>query len=256
MTHAPTELLLDLGNTRLKWAWLHATAESRWEAPELPVSMPVSALVHSDESTSWAELFREPMPQRIWLASVAGTRTEALRKAIERHWQCQLVNIQTPSQHGRWRNSYAQPHSLGVDRFLGMLGALSIAAQSTAQIVVLAGTALTIDVLAQSGAHLGGLIVPGPSLMRTSLNHGTAQLPLVATSALDLGRSTQAAIAAGSTLACAALIDKIAAQLPQAQLCLCGGAAQELRGALISTHANYRDDLIMLGLREFVRAQL
>jgi pantothenate kinase type III len=78
----------------------------------------------------------------------------------------------------------------------------------------------------------------------------------VATSALDLGRSTQAAIAAGSTLACAALIDKIAAQLPQAQLWLCGGAAQELRGALTSTHANYRDDLIMLGLREFVRAQL
>jgi type III pantothenate kinase len=248
-----TDLLLDLGNTRLKWAWLQATDEASSGAPEMPVSMPVSALVHSDDSASWAELFREPMPQRIWLASVAGERTEALRKAIARHWQCQLVNIQTPSQHGRWRNGYAQPQSLGVDRFLGMLGALSIAPQSSAHIVVLVGTAMTIDVLAQSGAHLGGLIAPGPSLMRASLNRGTAQLPLVAMSALDLGRSTQTAIAAGCTLACAALIDKIAAQTPQAQLWLCGGAAPELRGALASTHASYRDDLIMLGLRELAR---
>jgi type III pantothenate kinase len=135
------------------------------------------------------------------------------------------------------------------------LGAMSIASQNTAQIVVLAGTALTLDVLTETGAHLGGLIVPGPSLMRASLSRGTAQLPLVATSALDLGRSTQAAIAAGCTLACAALIDKIAAQLPQAQLWLCGGAALELRGALASAHANYREDLIMLGLREVASAQ-
>lgn len=237
-------LLLDLGNTRLKWAWLDSVLAARAGGQMIEPT----ALTHAGSDTDWSALFAEPPPQRIILASVAGELSNALTIAIRQRWGgLELQEIGTPAQFDRWRCSYAHPEKLGVDRFVAMLGALALAPVNTSCVIAVAGTALTIDVLDPHGAHLGGLILPGPQLMRSSLRRATAQLPLVQNPAHVLGQSTEAAIAAGTTRAGAALIQEVIAQYPGAMAFLSGGAASELKPA-IQRPINWRPDLLMQGM--------
>ena len=237
------ELLLDLGNTRLKWRW-------RMPAPDAKV---MSALTHVEPSKAsgvWDELFSETRPEKVWLASVAGIRADDLITEINQRWGCAVVRVRTPVQFDAWTNSYEVPERLGVDRFLAMLGALELAANSNL-VVAMAGTALTIDVLDANSTHQGGLIVPGPSLMRASLHRGTAELPFVNASSVDLGRSTADAIGAGSVRACVALIRSVAHDFPAAKLIISGGAAAELLPGLAAIAPAYIQDLVLRGLRVY-----
>ena len=235
------ELLLDLGNTRLKWAWRQRT----------PSSSLMSALTHAAPNNGagiWDALFLEARPQKVWLASVAGKHADDLTAEINRRWGSAVIRVRTPAQFAGWTNSYAAPERLGVDRFLAMLGALEFANQAEL-IVAMAGTALTIDVLDANSTHQGGLIVPGPSLMRASLHRATAELPFVNASSVQLGRSTAEAIGAGSVRACTALITSVAHDLPAAKLILSGGAAAELQPGLTAFAPLYVEDLVLRGLR-------
>lgn len=241
------ELLLDLGNTRLKWA----------RREPVPAGKLMSALTHAGSSKTngvWDALFLETRPQKIWLASVAGKHADALIAQINQHWGCSVIQVRTPAQFGAWTNSYEVPECLGVDRFLAMLGALGCAANSSL-VVAMAGTALTIDVLDANSAHQGGLIVPGPSLMRASLHRGTAELPLVNASSVALGRSTTDAIGAGSMRACVALIRSVAQDFLAAKMIISGGAAAELLPGLAANAPLYVEDLVLRGLRIYAAEQ-
>lgn len=237
-------LLLDLGNSRLKWAWLDQIEASK---NHVAVIEP-AALTHSGANTDWSPLFAQPRPERVVLASVAGDLSINLINAMQQRWGALPIHqLRTPAQFGRWRNSYAQPEKLGVDRFAAMLGAMALAPAGANCVVAVAGTALTIDVLSNDGAHLGGLILPGPQLMRSSLRRATAQLPLVQNAAQALGQSTEAAIAAGTTRAGAALLQEVISQHPQVSAFLSGGAAVELKSAM-HTPIQWRSDLLFQGL--------
>ena len=234
------ELLLDLGNTRLKWAW-------RFPAPGARLLSALTHAVPNKTSAVWGALFLEVRPQKVWLASVAGTHTDDLIIEINQRWGCEVIRVCTPAQFAGWTNSYEAPERLGVDRFLAMLGALDLAANSSL-CVAMAGTALTIDVLDARGIHQGGLIVPGPSLMRASLHRATAELPSVSTSSVSLGRSTADAIGAGSVRACTALIAAVAQDFPAAKLIISGGAAAELESGLDALTPLFIEDLVLRGL--------
>jgi len=246
------DLLLDLGNTRLKWT-------SRVPAPIASAGAKVmSALTHAAPNKAsgiWDALFLEARPQKVWLASVAGKHADSLIAEIKQRWGCAVIRARTPAQFPGWTNSYDTPERLGVDRFLAMLGAREIAANS-ALIVAMAGTALTIDVLDAKGVHQGGLIVPGPSLMRASLHRATAELPDVIASSVALGRSTADAIGAGSVRACSALIAAVAQDFPAAKLIISGGAAAELQPGLASLAPLYIEDLVLRGLRFYAAHQI
>jgi type III pantothenate kinase len=71
-----------------------------------------------------------------------------------------------------------------------------------------AGTAVTVDLVAEDGEYVGGLILPGATLMARSLAEGTARLPLVGPGdhELALARATTSAIAVGSHWGCIAMI--------------------------------------------------
>ena len=241
------ELLPDLGNTRLKWAW---------RQPE-PSSSLMSALTHAAPNNGagiWDALFLEARPQKVWLASVAGIHADDLTAEIKQRWGSAVIHVRTPAQFSGWTNSYAAPERLGVDRFLAMLGARELAANSSL-CVAMAGTALTLDVLDANSTHQGGLIVPGPSLMRASLHRGTAELPFVNASNVSLGRSTADAIGAGSVRACVALIAAVAQDFPAAKLVMSGGAAAELQPGLAAFAPRYVEDLVLRGLRFYAAHQ-
>ena len=241
------ELLLDLGNTRLKWAWRQPESNSNL----------MSALTHStlnNIASIWDALFLEARPQKVWLASVAGIRADNLTAEIKQRWGSAVIRVRTPAQFAGWTNSYDAPERLGVDRFLAMLGARELVTDS-ALMVAMAGTALTLDVLGANGTHQGGLIVPGPSLMRASLHRGTAELPFVNASNVSLGRSTADAIGAGSVRACVALITAVAQDFPAAKLIISGGAAAELQPGLKIITPLYSQDLVLRGLRVYAAYQ-
>lgn len=209
------KLLLDLGNTRLKWAM--ATADS-WIA---------RGAVAWDEDVAdvlvraWRGLER---PQRVLGASVVDASREAqLERAVAESFERSAEWVRTPSEACGVRNAYAEPQRLGVDRFLAMVAAR--AAGQAPCVLAGIGTALTLDALAADGQHLGGLIAPGPLLMQQSLLGATVRVRSDHSGAIrDIADNTADAVVSGCWQAAAALIERFAANVAKRS----GGAQRVL----------------------------
>jgi type III pantothenate kinase len=242
-------LLVDLGNTALKWAWA--------DAPEAQ-----HTVVHAGEPGALAGLggaWAAAAPVRALGCSVAAP---ALRAAVERGLPAgsaplawlgsQAVHAEAP----RLRNAYRDPHQLGADRWHAALGAAA-RFPGEALLVVHAGTALTVDsVLLEDGGAVfaGGRIAPGGALMRASLARGTAGLPLAQGAWSALPDHTDDAIATGVLEAQAGLVDRAAeamrARGQDPRLVLAGGAAAELAPLLLTRleRASVEHNLVLRGL--------
>lgn len=237
-------LLLDMGNTRLKWAlqtqpagWL-ARGAVDWQ-PDMEAAL----------ESAWANL---PRPVAVIAASVVGTAREAqVTNVTERLFACAPGWLRTPASACGVRNAYAEPQRLGVDRFLAMVAAR--ADGHAPCIVAGAGTALTLDALAADGQHLGGLIAPGPQLMQQSLLDATARVrPDRAGDILELADNTADAVASGCWQAAAALIERFATRMAPRlgatpALILGGGDAARL-APLLSIPARLSQDGVLRGL--------
>lgn len=191
-------LEIDVGNSRIKWRQLAAgEVVSQGIVPGVKEFQELTELALKPNtiracSVRKGEAYREV---KDWLESEYGLLVNSA--SVKRNWGG--VSIQ-----------YEDPARLGVDRWLAMLAAYS--SVGGACIVVDAGTALTIDVLAANGDHQGGYILPGLALMRASLEQNTA-IRLAADSrpsSLVLGHSTDQAVWNGGLAAAVALIEKIA----------------------------------------------
>ena len=123
--------------------------------------------------------------------------------------------------------------------------------------MVNAGTALTVDALAAEGRFLGGLIVPGPALMRRSLDRGTAELRLTEGAVADFPESTPDAITSGAIQACVGAIERLAGAMaargsPPGRIILSGGAAAEIAASL-PPQTILRENLVLDGLALIAR---
>ncbi|MEO7071453.1 MAG: type III pantothenate kinase [Rhodanobacter sp.] len=198
-------LLLDLGNSRLKWACATAPAAA-WDASG---SVDWSCDVSVRLQQAWADLMP---PQDIVGASVVdGAREAQVAAACVARFGLAPRWLRTPLAACGVRNGYEQPQRLGVDRFLAMVAAR--AAGRAPCVVASAGTALTLDALAADGQHLGGWIVPGVHAMRQALADNTARVVVECTgSVTDLARNTEDAVASGCWHALAAAIERFAAR--------------------------------------------
>ena len=212
-------LLLDVGNTRLKWARVHAAEMG-----------PVEAQVHGGQPLSLLSAI--PVgADRIWLASVMGSPvTTALVEALEqRGAQVQLARV--PAECAGLRVAYREPGRLGVDRWLGMLGLWT--RLGTAFQVVSAGTALTFDAVNAQGQHLGGFIAPGIRAMEKatlgSTRFETTVLPVPTD--LRLGVDTEQCVVQGALHAAVGAVER-AAQGGMAPGFIAGGDAALLQAHL------------------------
>lgn len=215
-------LCIDSGNSRIKYGlW----ANGEWCRQ--------GALAHED-SERLGELQREwPMPTRVMLANVAGPGAErAIRQALG-NWAERLVVVASSATAGGVRNGYCNPAQLGVDRWCALIGARALGPQ--ASLVVMAGTATTIDSLADDGRFLGGLILPGQQLMLSALAEKTAGLPFAGGTHADWPRSTDDAIVSGAIEAQLGAIERAWHRLPgDDRVCLLsGGNAAELAKRLV-----------------------
>lgn len=229
-------LCLDAGNTRLKYG-LHDG--SGWRGQD--------ALNHDalDELISGLPA----RPTRIVACNVAG---EALRQRIEALAESlglPLDWLTSTAAACGVRNAYDTPQQLGADRWAALIGAR--AQHSEACVVVMAGTATTIDTLGDTGLFCGGLILPGLSLMRTALASGTADLPHATGRFRPLPTNTDDAIVSGAIHATLGAIERMRATLGDKTLCLLsGGASAELAPHLDSPH-RLIDNLVLEGLLRF-----
>ncbi len=219
-------LLVDIGNSRTKWA--------------LKLESGALGSMHACENANIAnnEDLRTMTGQsaKIVLACVAGNAVLQQFKALVPE-KARLHVMQAQAEACGVYNGYAQPESLGVDRWAALLGAWSM--HRAPCVVVNAGTAITVDALNADGEFLGGTITPGLRLMMQSLRKNTAQLDvdINAAEVEDFPDKTSEAIYAGCLNAAlgavAAMVVHLAKQCDaMPEVVLSGGDAEVLKNAL------------------------
>ncbi len=193
--------LIDLGNTRLKWAAIASTNADALAAGD------VHACAHAgtaDAPALAAAFAQVQADDHAWVASVASSAmTAAVATALGRRGALVTRAVSQPTWAGV-RIAYDDPSRLGVDRFLGLIAAH--ARGRRAWLVVGVGTALTVDLLAADGVHHGGLIAPSPTVMRAALVQRAPHLPVAGGQVVDFARDTADALASGAIVSARALI--------------------------------------------------
>lgn len=241
-------LLVDIGNTRVKWARFangrlqrqRAAAHAGWQVDDFAEEV----------------IGRARGIERVIVASVGGARLERrLIAAARRVIGVAPQFVSTTRRLAGVTTAYAQPWRLGVDRFVAAIAAHHIASRR-AVCVIDVGTAMTIDLIDAHGRHHGGAIVPGPRLMVESLLRNTSGI-LHRSGGNARGKSlfahdTRAAIEQGARYAVAGVIDRAVAEARRAVgasplVLLTGGAAPAVHPLIRSAHSNV-PDLVLRGL--------
>jgi len=220
-------LLLDIGNTRIKWC-----VEQNEELGN------ESAIIHQQTDfilqiqSAWLEL---ETPSILAISSVTNKQiVDQLTALAETLWPTIKVLLAKSSDQGfSVTNAYPQANKLGVDRWLGLIALQHYYPGNSC--IIDCGTAITIDVINHQGRHLGGVICPGLQLMKQALSAGTEALGH-SWKHYDVGlaNATESAIYTGTLYAAAGLIEKSIADFCSCQtIVLTGGDAE-----LISSYLN------------------
>lgn len=235
-------LLLDQGNTRLKWALVDG--QHRFHAKGGVDRDAGVAAVAGQMSGAYS-------PVRVLAASVAGNDVNRrLASAVKAAFHLEPEFMVAPARCAGLYNGYLQPELLGVDRWMAMLGAWIQIRKSC--LVVDAGTALTIDAVA-GDRHVGGYILPGLGMQRRVLGQQTALIGISADAGvLDWGRTTASAVANGTLLSAVATIEKALVELQRVvddtcSLFVTGGDARGIAG-LLKVPVIVGEDLVFRGM--------
>ena len=235
------KLLIDLGNTRLKWA-IANTLDLTFQPPINNTEINPDTLI-----AAWRNL--APTPDCLAIACVGSSRLlETVVSVAKALWPAISIYQAKSSDHclGVY-NSYREPEKLGVDRWLSMIAGFNT--YRSAVCIVGCGTAITLDSLGSYGKHLGGLICPGLRLMRNALADGTENLESVSqTFPFALANFTDAAIVNGTLAAACGLIEHMLKhQTEELQLLLTGGDA-DIVAAQLDRPVLIEPNLVLRGL--------
>jgi len=237
-------LCLDCGNSRLKWG---LAGPHGWLAQGNIPNQEIGTLALRD----WQNL---PRPARVVGVNVAG---EALRVRVE----AQLVRWRTVpewliarEQAGGVYNRYARPSQLGADRWAALIAVRNRVADElfpSPNLVVNAGTALTVDALDAAGVFRGGIILPGLAMMLQALAANTAALKVPPGRYHDFPINTADALYSGAIQALCGAIEQMRGRLASGEetprVVLSGGAAGEIAPHLTAP-VEVVDNLVLEGV--------
>lgn len=248
-------LAIDIGNTRLKWA-LYAAPH-----PGSPMLAHGAQFLENIEKLAehdWAAL---PVPGSLLGCNVAGDamrhRVEEQLEHLER-WDLEARWVASTAQAGGVTNGYDHPSRLGADRFVALIGArqhvLSRMQGATPRpaLVVMVGTAVTVDALDAEGRFLGGLILPGHGIMLRALEGGTAGLRVPTGEVREFPTNTSDALTSGGNYAITGAIERMHRHIvkrcgEEPVTLMTGGAGWKVSPALDIPH-ELIDSLIFDGL--------
>lgn len=251
-------LLVDIGNTRVKWA--------RFDGEKLGSLRAASHAGWGGEDYARRIIGAGRSLERIVVVSVASDRVNRSVSLAARRARAPTPEFVTSQRRGGGVTiGYVEPWRLGVDRFAASIGAYHLA-KGKPVVVVGVGTAMTVDLVDGKGRHHGGAIIPAPTLMVDALLSNTHGIRRRAQGGADggrslFGRSTRAAIVQGSRYAAAALIDRavgearalVGGRTPLVMLT--GGGAASVHPLVHSTCVTV-PDLVLQGLAALCKQPL
>ena len=243
-------LAIDVGNTRLKWA-LYAS-------PQPAAALIAHGAVFLETLDKLAESDWKGLqaPASMLGSIVAG---EGIRRRVEEQmeelWDVTPRWVVSSAHAAGVTNGYDHPNRLGTDRWVALIGArhrVLATGRPRPALVVMVGTAVTVDALDASGKFLGGLILPGFGLMLRALEMGTAGLKAPTGDVVDFPTNTSDALMSGGAHAMAGAVERMHRRLvartgEEPVLLMTGGAAVKL-GPITDLHFETVDTLIFDGL--------
>lgn len=246
-------LLLDIGNTRLKWARLKGET-----------FLPGDELLHAGQLDveKLTHISLDVLPDHVVAACVAGNNSEhLLREWVQQKLQRELDFVTAEQQMLGVINAYADPTQLGSDRWAAVIAAHQ---QWQGNLCVMdAGTALTLDLIQSDGRHLGGYILPGLGMMQRCLLDGT-EIPVSKDSVklasnTRTGDSTIRCISNGALQAACGMVERTIMQFEQqcqetVQCILTGGDSQHLADNL-TIPCVIEPNLVLRGLGHIARSR-
>ena len=242
-------LVVDIGNSRIKWA---CVAERGLREP--------TEIAHGHAPGAALRSMAEALPGRIGrvvAANVAGDDFgSAFTQFAEQRWDVTPEFVLPATEAHGLRCGYADPSRLGADRWVALVAAYRLA--GGAACVIDAGTAVTLDAVDARGLHLGGLILAGPGIITTALDRQTSGIgetrgrPEPGRGIEVLGASTDEAVAKGAMLSLAGALDRalsaVAAELQvHPEVYLTGGDAAQL-AIWLEAETEFRQYLVLEGL--------
>jgi type III pantothenate kinase len=244
-----TFLALDIGNTRLKWAQY---ASPRPDAPLLAQGAEFLENIEKLSNGAWHGL---AAPAHILGCAVAA---DAVKRRLEEQmelWDVSPQWVVASDAEAGLRNGYDYPTRLGADRWVAMIGAYHrMLMQGTARpmVVVMVGTAVTVEALDATGKFLGGLILPGHGIMLRALESGTAGLHVPTGEVREFPTNTSDALTSGGTYAIAGAVERMVQHVRThcgaEPLCVMTGGAGWKMAPSMSVPFELVDNLIFDGL--------
>ncbi len=249
-------LALDVGNTRLKWAL--------YDSPQPGATL----MAHGAEflenidklaEGSWSDL---PEPSQILGCIVAG---DAIRRRVSAQlelWDAMPQWVVASSAEAGLSNGYEHPTRLGADRWVAMIGArhrMLARGERRPLVVVMVGTAVTVEAIDPDGKFLGGIIIPGHGIMLRALESGTAGLHVPTGDVVDFPTNTSDALTSGGTFAIAGAVERMIQHVRQRcgaePACIMTGGAGWKMAPSMSVPFELVDSLIFDGLLEIAKSR-
>jgi type III pantothenate kinase len=249
-----TFLAIDIGNTRLKWSQY---AEPQPGARLLAQGAEFLENIDKLADGPWSTL---ATPTRMLGCIVAG---DAVKRRV--HEQMELWDV-TPqwvvssAEEAGLVNGYDHPARLGADRWVAMIGArhrMLARGEHRPMVVVMVGTAVTVEAIDARGRFLGGLILPGHGIMLRALESGTAGLHVPTGEVREFPTNTSDALTSGGTYAIAGAVERMVQHVrthcgAEPVCTMTGGAGWKMAPSM-SVDFELVDNLIFDGLLEMAR---
>ena len=252
-----TFLALDVGNTRLKWA--------QYEAPVAGAKLLAHGAVFLENidklaEDEWSAL---PAPTAVLGCVVAG---DAIKRRVAEQmelWDVSPRWVVPGTQEAGLSNGYDHPARLGADRWVAMIGAhhrLLARGIRKPCVVVMVGTAVTVEAIDADGRFLGGIILPGHGIMLRALESGTAGLHVPTGEVRDFPTNTSDALTSGGTFAIAGavqrMVENVTRHCGEAPECIMTGGAGWKMAPSMSVEVELVEGLIFDGLLEIASRRL
>ncbi len=248
-------LAIDVGNTRLKWALFESPSPGAvLQAPGAQFLENIDKLADGD----WASL---PAPTFMLGCAVAA---DAIKRRVEEQmeelWDVSARWVVASAAEAGLTNGYDHPTRLGSDRWVAMIGArhrMLDAGDVRPIVVVMVGTAVTVEAIDTQGRFLGGFILPGHGIMLRALESGTAGLHVPTGEVREFPTNTSDALTSGGTFAIAGAIERMVQHVRRhcgaEPVCYMTGGAGWKMAPHLSVPFELVEGLIFDGLLEIAR---
>ena len=251
-------LAIDVGNTRLKWALYDAAAPG------------ATVLAHGAEFLENIDR----LPEGEWAALAPPNRmlgcivaADAVRRRVEEHlaelWDLHAQWVVASVSEAGVTNGYDHPSRLGADRWVAIIGAWHrtlVSGGPRPLVVVMVGTAVTVEAVDPTGRFLGGFILPGHGIMLRALESGTAGLHVPTGEVREFPTNTSDALTSGGTYAIAGAVERMVQHVRQhcgaEPACIMTGGAGWKMAPSMSVQFELVDSLIFDGLLEVAQRRM